>query len=93
MKYNIYFNDDVNSMALVANENSFEDAKAWVDEDLNNRVMLDEDHPCSDDVYSSAAVAHYEIYKGEPGIIKGEPDDAEAEYNEPVYISEEFYVN
>ena len=51
--------------------------------------MVDDEHPCSDDVYESSRTAKYEVYDGDPIIIK---EDGETESFDPVYESGYFYT-
>lgn len=87
--YNIYFNDGVNAASILKTTDTFDAAKDYVEKYINEHVKVDEEHPCSEDVFSSAKTALLQVYDGEPiSMEKGE-----AILKEPVYESATFYTD
>jgi hypothetical protein len=86
---NIYYNDGVNPSECVHTCSTLKDAKEWIIRELKEFTMVDDEHPCSDDVYESSHTAKYEVYDGDPIIIK---EDGETESFDPVYESCYFYT-
>lgn len=64
--FEVYFTDKVNPSVCVHECNTLKEAKKWISEQLKGYTMVDEDHPCSEDVFYSSTVAYYEVYDGEP---------------------------
>jgi hypothetical protein len=85
----IYYDDGVNSGVCVHTCSTLEEAKGWINEQLKGYTVVDDDHMCSEDVVESAKTALYEVFDGEPIIIKehGEPN-----FEVPVYVSGLFYT-
>ena len=81
--YQIFFNDNVNESSMIFTAKTLDDAKAWIKRELRGYTMVDENNPCSDDVFGSSKIACYEVYDGDP-IVDGEFKDA-------VYVSQYFY--
>lgn len=66
-----------------------EEALGYIERDLKDRMLVDEDHRCSDSVYNSGAVAHYELYDGSPEIH--DEDGEVVDWAEPIFESKAFY--
>ena len=84
----IYYNDGVNCVC-VHTCSTLEEAKGWINEQLKGYTVVDDDHMCSDDVMESAKTALYEVYDGEPIIIK---EHGEYSFAELIYESDHFYT-
>ena len=50
--------------------------------------MVDDDHQCTEDVMASSKTALYEVYDGEPIIMK---EHGEYSFAELIYMSDHFY--
>ena len=88
--FNIYYEDAVNPSECLHTCDSLEDAKDWISHELNGYTMVDADHPCSEDVYYTSATAKYQVYDGDPVILR---DDGYEEFHDPVYESPYFYTD
>lgn len=65
---------------VVKKTTSYVEAKNFILRSFWNYNLLDDENKCSDDVYFSAAVAHYEIYSNmQPTLC-------------PLFTSPEFYT-
>ena len=84
----IYYNDGVNCVC-VHTCNKLEEAKEWIAHELEGRTMVDDDHQCTEDVMASSKTALYEVYDGEPLIMK---EDGEYSYAELIFVSDHFYT-
>lgn len=84
----IYYNDGVNYVC-VHTCSTLEEAKEWINHELEGRTMVDDDHQCTDDVIASSKTALYEVYDGEPIIIK---ENGEYSFAELIYESDHFYT-
>ena len=85
----IYFDDGVQPSKCVHTCSTIEEAKQWISEQLQGFTMVDDDHPCSDDVIASSRTAMYVIFDGEPITID---EDGEPTFAEPIYESDYFYT-
>ena len=82
--YTVYYCDDVNEQVSLETFFSREDAENYICEEMKDATRVDAEHPCTDDVFSSSAVACYRIYMDES--LYDEPQA-------PVYESDYFYTN
>ena len=65
---------------VVKESNSYVEAKNFILRSFWNYTMLDDEHKCTDEVYFSDAVAHYEIFSNmQPTLC-------------PLFTSIEFYT-
>lgn len=65
---------------VVKKTTSYVEAKNYILRNTSGCTMLDNEHKCTNDVYFSAAVAHYEIYSNmQPTLC-------------PLFTSDEFYT-
>ena len=65
---------------VVKKTTSYVEAKNYILRSFWNYILLDDEHKCSDAVYFSSAVAHYEIYSNmQPTLC-------------PLFTSPEFYT-
>lgn len=78
--------DDVN----VYDADSLEEAKKWIDEETKVLVKVDEEQNCSDDVFNSSNVCHYEVFVGD--MVKVVDGEEEPNLN-VVYQSDYYYSN
>ena len=86
---NIYFNDGVQPGTWVRTCNTIREAKKWVKKQLKGFTMVDDNHPCSDDVIASSRTAEYMVFDGEPFTYD---EDGEICLAEPIYESDYFYT-
>lgn len=84
---NIYFYDGVQQSTCVHTCSTLEKAKKWVNKQLKGYTMVDDDHPCSDDVIASSKTAMYMVFDGEP-LVDGGPY-----FWQLVYLSDYFYTD
>jgi hypothetical protein len=87
--FEVYFTDKVNPSACVHKCNTLKEAKKWISEQLKGYTMVDEGHPCSEDVFYSSATAYYEVYDGEPVAFN---NDYEPNFKSPLFESGFFYT-
>lgn len=83
--FEVYFTDKVNPSVCVNKCNTLKEAKKWISEQLKGYTMVDEDHPCSEDVFYSSSTAYYEVYDGEPV-------EYELDFKTPEFVSDLFYT-
>ena len=86
---NIYFYDGVQQSTCVHTSSTLEKAKKWVNKQLKGYTMVDDDHPCSDDVIASSRTAQYMVFDGEPITTD---EDGELCLAEPINASDYFYT-
>ncbi len=89
-KYNIYFNDSVNDLAPLGTVDTLDEVRSFMDEELSGRMLVDDEHPCSDDVFATASVAQFEAYNGEPVIL--DEDEEVEDLKDPALTSPYFYT-
>lgn len=75
----------------IADFDSLEYAKAKIEEIAKNLVKVDDEHNCSDDVFNSSSVCHFEVYVGDLKRID-EDGDEEPVFN-MIYHSDYYYYN
>ncbi len=80
-KYKVYYNDGVNEMAKLGEFDALQQAYEFIQSEIKEKELV---NGCSEEVFSSAKVAHYELYIGEP-IVGGEMKDY-------IYSSPYFYA-
>lgn len=86
--YHIYLIRHNSDNVHVYDADSLEEAKKWIDEETKGLVKLDEEHNCSDDVFQSAKVCHYDVFLGDMvKVVDGEPN------LNVVYQSDYYYSN
>ena len=83
---NIYFNDGVQPSTCVRTCRTIEEAKEWIKEQLKGYTMVDDNHPCTDDVIASSRTAEYMVFDCEP-FVAGAPF-----YGQLIYESDYFYT-
>ena len=83
---NIYFNDEVQPSTCVRTCRTLEEAKKWISEQLKGFTMVDDIHPCSDDVIASSKTAEYMVFDCEP-FVAGAPF-----FGQLIYVSDYFYT-
>ena len=67
---------------------SIEEAKEWIASETKGLVKVDDEHNCSDDVFHSAKVCHYNVFVGDMvKVVNGEPN------LNVVYQSDYYYSN
>ena len=84
----IYYNDGVDCVC-VHKCSTLGEAKEWIAHELEGRTMVDDDHRCTEDVLASAKTALYEVYDGEPLIMK---EHGEYSFAELLFVSDHFYT-
>ena len=87
--YHIYLNRHNTEDAHFADADSLEEAKKWIDKETAGLVKVDEEHNCSDDVFNSSKVCHYEVYVGD--MVKTNDDGEEVPNVNVVYKSDYYY--
>lgn len=88
-KFVVYYNDGVNEMCDMFQSDSIDECKQWIADDAKGRIMVDDDHGCSDDVFYSPKVFCYEVYEA-PYM---EIIDEEEVFHDPVYVSDYYYAD
>lgn len=88
--YHIYLIRHNSEYVPVADVDSLEEAKEWIASETKGLVKVDDEHNCSDDVFYSAKVCHYNVFVGD--MVKVVDGDGEPNLN-VVYESEYFYNN
>lgn len=86
--YKVYYNDAVNEPSLLYTCEKLSSAFSYCAKYVNEKVLVDEEHNCSDDVFMSSAVAHLEIYDG--ALIKTDIQGNMSICN-PIAYTEYFY--
>ena len=89
--YHIYLIRHNSEDAHFADADSLEKAKKWIDEETKVLVKVDEEHNCSDDVFNSSNVCHYEVYFGD--MVKTNDDGEEVPNVNVVYKSDYYYYD
>ena len=89
--YHIYLSRHNSEDVHVYDADSIEEAKKWVSSDTAGLVKVDEEHNCSDDVFNSSKVCHYEVYFGD--MVKTNDDGEEVPNVNVVYKSDYYYYD
>lgn len=84
--YHIYLIRHNSEDVHFADADSLEEAKNWIDEETKGLVKVDEEHNCSEDVFNSSKVCHYEVYFGD--MVKTNDDGEEVPNVNVVYKSD-----
>ena len=87
--YHIYLSRHNSEDVPVADVDSIEEAKEWIASETKGLVKVDDEHNCSDDVFHSAKVCHYEVFVGDMVKVV----DGEEEPNLNVVYQSEYYYN
>ena len=87
-KYTVYYNDGVNCPADVYTADTLEECKEWIDEQLEGKTPVDEEHPCSECVMNSSRTFSYEVYEGDM-IVE---ENGEAIFKNCCYSSDYYYT-
>lgn len=87
--YHIYLSRHNSEDVPVADVDSIEEAKEWIASETKGLVKVDDEHNCSDDVFYSAKVCHYEVFVGDMVKVV----DGEEEPNLNVVYQSEYYYN
>lgn len=92
MKYSIYSCTGVYGERVEVVE-SLEEAKAYIEREMKGEIIVDDEHPCSDDLFATSSIAHYEVFEGEDAIVEevNEDGDETVIYNELVFESQYYY--
>ena len=88
-KFKVYYNDGVNSPAIVFEAGTVTECKEWIAEQLKGKTPVNDEFPCTEDVMRSASTFCYEVYDGEMIVEK----DGEAMFNDCCYSSDFYYTN
>ena len=89
--YHIYLVRNNSDDAHFADADSLEEAKKWIDKETKGLVKVDEEHNCSDDVFNSSNVCHYEVYFGD--MVKTNDDGEEVPNVNVVFKSDYYYYD
>lgn len=89
--YHIYLNRHNTDDVHVYDADSIEEAKEWISSETKVLVKVDEEHNCSDDVFNSSKVCHYEVYVGD--MVKTNDDGEEVPNVNVVYKSDYYYYD
>lgn len=87
--YHIFLDLHNSDYVHVADVDSLEEAKEWIASETKGLVKVDDEHNCSDDVFYSAKVCHYEVFVGDMVKVV----DGEEEPNLNVVYQSEYYYN
>lgn len=87
--YNIFVNDGVNTPSCLKKMAYLDEARKWADDYVSERLIVDENNPCSEEVLQSSRTANLQVYDGEPIAM----EKGEATLKEPVYESATFYTD
>ena len=82
--YTVYYCDGVNVDTKLETFLSRKNAENYIWREMRDTTRVDAENPCTEDVFSSAAVACYRVYEDE--CLYDEPQA-------PVYQSDYFYIN
>ena len=88
-KYIVYYNDEVNEPADVFSADTIQECEDWINEQLEGKTPVDDEHPCSEDVMNSSHTFYYEVYEGE---MLTEVNGV-AEFNDLCYASDYYYTD
>lgn len=86
--FTIYIDIHNDSCFEIHTATTLAEAEKWCNDYVAARQVVDDEHPCSEDVFNSAAVAQLFVYDGDP--VTGDPDDPETK--DTVYESPYFYT-
>lgn len=89
--YHIYLIRHNSEDVPVADVDSIEEAKEWIAYETAGLVKVDDEHNCSDDVFNSSKVCHYEVYVGD--MVKTNDDGEEVPNVNVVYKSDYYYYD
>lgn len=89
--YHIYLIRHNSEDVHVYDSDSLEDAKEWIAYETKVLVTVDEEHNCSDDLFNSSKVCHYEVYFGD--MLKTNDDGEEVLNVNVVYKSDYYYYD
>lgn len=89
--YHIYLSRHNSEYVPVADVDSLEEAKEWIAAETEVLVKVDEEHTCSDDVFNSSKVCHYEVYFGD--MVKTNDDGEEVPNVNVVFKSDYYYYD
>ena len=89
--YHIYLNRHNSDDVHVYDADSLEEAKEWIAAETEGLVKVDEEHNCSDDVFNSSNVCHYEVYFGD--MVKTNDDGEEVPNVNVVFKSDYYYYD
>ena len=81
-KFKVYYVDGVNPNAEIGEFEALQQAYEFIRSEINGRTLVD---GCSEYLYSTAQIACYEMYDGNPV-------DEDGELREPIYCSPFFYA-
>ena len=84
---NIYYNDGDQPSNCVRTCRTIEEAKEWISEQLKGYTMVDDNHPCTDDVIASSKTAEYMVFDCEP-FVAGAPF-----FGQLIYVSDYIYTD
>ena len=82
-KFKVYYVDGANPMAKLGEFETILQAHDFIKSEINGRTLVD---VCSEYLYSTAQIACYEMYNGNPVDEDGELQDA-------IYCSPYFYAD
>ena len=88
-KFKVYYNDGVNSPAIVFESGTVTECKKWIEEELKGKTPVNDEFPCTEDVMRSSKTFSYEVYEGEMIVEK----DGEAIFKDFCYTSDFYYTN
>ena len=89
--YHIYLSRHNSEDVPVADVDSIEEAKEWISSETKGLVKVDDEHNCSDDVFHSSKVCHYEVYFGD--MVKTNDDGEEVPNVNVVFKSDYYYYD
>ena len=90
--YNVYYNNGVESGILMYSTSVKEDAIEWAEREIKDKVKVDNEHSCSEEMFQTSRIAYLEVYDGE--FADFDEDDVEFEnpkFNDPIYQTSYYY--
>lgn len=88
-KYKVYYIDNVNEPALMFSADTQSECEKWIDKDIEGKTLVNNESPCTEDVFNSSKVFSYEVYEGGMEV----EIDGEMELNNPCYTSDYYYAD
>ena len=86
-KYIVYYNDEVNEPAEVFTADTLTECEDWIEDNVEGLTPVNDEYPCTDDVFRSSKVFCYEVYEGE--VIT--ESDGQAFFDDWCFASEYYY--
>lgn len=89
--FNVYFNDGVNENVFLFTTTEKDKAIKFANKNVG-KVLVDDEHGCSEDVFRSSKVGCIEVYDGEP-IEFEDGDNEHPFFKNTIYQTPYFYTD